>query len=105
MGAKIRNNTVSIDADAETKISVGILDIQLRDEYNEPFEITGNIFNVAPKTYCPAINLRQVEATAAAPMLVANNVINIASLNASYSGIKLNGTKVKNLNIAHNTIR
>ena len=105
LGAKIRNNTVSIDADAETKISVGILDIQLRDEYNEPFEITGNIFNVAPKTYCPVINLRQVEATAAAPMLVANNVINIASLNASYSGIKLNGTKVKNLNIAHNTIR
>lgn len=105
LGAKIRNNTVSIDANAETKISVGILDIQLRDEYSEPFEITSNIFNVAPKTYCPVINLRQVEATAAAPMLVANNVINIASLNASYSGIKLNGTKVKNLNIAHNTIR
>ena len=105
LGAKIRNNTIVIDADAETKISVGILDMQLRDEYSEPFEITGNIFNVAPKTYAAVFNLRQVEATASAPMLIANNVINLTSLNASYSPFKLAGAKVKNLNIAHNTIR
>ena len=105
LGAKIRNNTVVIDADAETKISVGILDMQLRDEFNEPLEITGNIFNVAPKTYAAVFNIRQVEATADAPMLIANNVINLASLNASYSPFKLAGAKIRNLNIAHNTIR
>ena len=105
LGAKIRNNTVIIDADAETKISVGIFDMQLRDEYDEPFEVTGNIFNVAPKTYAPVFNLRQVEASAAAPMLIANNVVNLTSLNASYSSFKLAGAKIKNVNIAHNTFR
>lgn len=105
LGAKIRNNTVIIDADAETKISVGIFDMQLRDEYDEPFEVTGNIFNVAPKTYAPVFNLRQVEASAAAPMLIANNVVNLTSLNASYSSFKLAAAKIKNVNIAHNTFR
>lgn len=105
LGAKVRNNTVIIDADAETKISVGILDMQLRDEYSVATEITGNTFNVAPKTYAVAMNIRQVEATAEAPMLIANNVVNMASLSASYSPLKLSGSKVKNLNIAHNTLR
>ena len=105
LGAKVRNNTIIIESEADTKISVGILDMQLRDEYGEPTEITGNTFNVAPKTYAVAMNIRQVEATAEAPMLIANNVVNMVSLNASYSAFKLNGTKVKNLNIAHNTFR
>ena len=105
LGVKIRNNTITIDADAENKISVGILDMQLRDEYSEPTEITGNVFNVAPKTYCAVMNLRQMEGTADAPVLIANNVINLTSLNASYSPFKFNGSKVKNVNVAHNTIR
>ena len=105
LGAKIRNNTVIIDADAETKISVGILDLQLRDAYSESLEITGNTFNVAPKTYAAVMNLRQLEGQEDAPVIIANNVINLASLNASYAAFKLNGSKVKNVNIAHNTIR
>ena len=105
LGAKIRNNTVIVEANAETKISVGIFDMQQRDEYTESTEITGNIFNVAPKTYAPAINLRQIEGTANAPVIIANNVINMASLNASYSGLKFDNTKSKHVNIAHNTIR
>ena len=105
LGVKIRNNIITIDADAETKISVGILDMQLRDEYSEATEITGNIFNVAPKTYCAVMNLRQLEGTTDAPVLIANNVINLTSLNASYSPFKFNGSKVKNTNIAYNTIR
>ena len=105
LGVKIRNNTVNIDADAETKISVGILDMQLRDEYDEATEITGNIFNVAPKTYCAVMNLRQLEGKAEAPVLIANNVINLASLSASYAAFKFNGAKVKNVNVAYNTIR
>ena len=105
LGVKIRNNTVNIGADAETKISVGILDMQLRDEYDEGTEITGNIFNVAPKTYCAVMNLRQLEGKADAPVLIANNVINLASLSASYSAFKFNGAKVKNVNVAYNTIR
>lgn len=105
LGVKIRNNIITIDADAETKISVGILDMQLRDEYSEATEITGNIFNVAPKTYCAVMNLRQLEGTTDAPVLIANNVINLTSLNASYCAFKFNGTKVKNTNVAYNTIR
>ena len=105
LGVKIRNNTITIDADAETKISVGILDMQLRDEYSEATEITGNIFNVAPVSYCAVMNLRQLEGTTDAPVLIANNVINLTSLNASYCPFKFNGTKVKNTNVAYNTIR
>ena len=105
LGVKIRNNTIIIDADAPTKISVGLLDMQLRDEYSEATEITGNIFNVAPSTYCAVMNLRQLEGTTEAPVLIANNVINLASLNASYAAFKFNGSKAKNVNVAHNTIR
>ncbi len=105
LGVKIKNNTVIIDADAETKISVGILDMQLRDEYAEATEITGNTFNVAPKAYCAVMNLRQLEGTANAPVLIANNVINLVSLSASYSAFKFNGANVKNVNVANNTFR
>ena len=105
LGVKIRNNIITIDADAETKISVGILDMQLRDEYSEATEITGNTFNVAPKTYCAVMNLRQLEGSADAPVLIANNVINLTSLSTSYSAFKFNGSKVKNTNVVYNTIR
>lgn len=105
LGVKIKNNIITIDADAETKISVGILDMQLRDEYAEATEITGNTFNVAPKTYAAVMNLRQLEGATDAPVLIANNVINLASLNASYSAFKFNGDKIKNVNVANNTFR
>lgn len=105
LGVKIKNNTITIDADVETKTSVGILDMQLRDEYAEATEITGNTFNVAPKTYAAVMNLRQLEGTTDAPVLIANNVINLASLSASYSAFKFNGTNIKNVNVANNTFR
>ena len=105
LGVKIKNNTVIVEASAETKISVGILDMQLRDEYSEATEITGNTFNVAPTAYCAVMNLRQLEGTADAPVLIANNVINLTSLTTSYTAFKFNGTKIKNVNVAHNTIR
>ena len=105
LGVKIKNNTVIVEAGVATKPSVGILDMQLRDEYSEPTEITGNIFNVAPAAYCAVMNLRQLEGTAEAPVLIANNVINLTSLNASYSALKFNGNKMKHVNVAHNTIR
>ncbi len=109
LGVKIRNNTVIIDADAETKISVGILDMQLRDEYDEPTEIIGNIFNVAPTSQATAIYIRQVDAKAEAPMIISNNVVNMTALNSSYHVFAFNGsysgTKVKNVNVAYNTFR
>lgn len=105
LGVKIKNNTVIVEADVTTKTSVGILDMQLRDEYSEATEITGNTFNVAPTAYCAVMNLRQMEGTADAPVLIANNVINLTSLNASYSAFKFNSNKVKNVNVANNTIR
>ncbi len=105
LGVKIKNNTVIIEAGVETKTSVGVLDMQLRDEYAEATEITGNIFNVAPTTYAAVMNLRQLEGTTDAPVIIANNVINLVSLNASYSAFKFNGAKIKNVNVANNTIR
>ena len=105
LGVKIKNNTVIIEAGVETKTSVGVLDMQLRDEYAEATEITGNIFNVAPTTYAAVMNLRQLEGTTDAPVIIANNVINLVSLNASYSAFKFNGAKIKNVKVAHNTIR
>ena len=105
LGVKIRNNIITIDADVETKISVGILDMQLRDEYAEATEITGNTFNVAPKTYAAVMNLRQLEGTTTAPVLIANNVINLSSLSASYSAFKFNSANIKNVNVANNTFR
>lgn len=105
LGVKIKNNTVIVEAGVATKTSVGILDMQLRDEYSEATEITGNTFNVAPAAYCAVMNLRQLEGTAEAPVLIANNVINLTSLSASYSALKFNGNKMKHVNVAHNTIR
>lgn len=106
LGAKIRNNSVFLDISVEMEnSSAGILDVQLRDQYDEPLEITGNTFNLAPYKYCPAISLRQVEASESAPAIVANNVVNMASLNASYSAFKFNGSKIKNISIANNTFR
>lgn len=105
LGVKIKNNTIIIEADAPTKMSVGVLDMQLRDAYSEATEITGNIFDVAPSSYVSVMNFRQLEGTAEAPVLIANNVINLASLNASYNPIKFNGTKMKNVNLVHNTFR
>lgn len=106
LGAKIRNNSIFLDTSVEmVNSSVGILDVQLRDEYDEPLEITGNTFILAPYLSCPAISLRQVEASENAPAIVANNVVNMASLNASYSAFKFNGSKIKNISIANNTFR
>ena len=105
LGVKIKNNIVIVEASVTTKTSVGILDMQLRDEYSEATEITGNTFNVAPTAYCAVMNLRQLEGTAEAPVIIANNVINLTSLNASYSAFKFSGAKIKNVNVAHNTIR
>lgn len=106
LGIKIRNNNILIDGSVGfTGSSVGILDIQVRDEYSEPTEITGNTFNINASYYCPVINIRQMEAKTDAPAIIANNVINQASLNASYSAFKFNGANIKNVNVAHNTFR
>lgn len=104
LGAKIRNNTFIID-NSEVKISNGVIDINVRDEHAEATEITGNIFNLASANTVVAIYVRQMEATEAAPAIIANNVINLASANASCSTFKLNGAKMKYVNIANNTFR
>lgn len=104
LGAKIRNNTFIID-NSEVKMSNGVIDINVRDEHAEATEITGNIFNLASDNTVVAIYVRQMEATAAAPAIIANNVINLASANASCSPLKLNSGKMKYMNIANNTIR
>ena len=104
LGAKIRNNTFIID-NSEVKISNGVIDINVRDEHAEATEITGNIFNLASANTVIAIYVRQMEATEAAPAIIANNVINLASANASCSTFKLSGAKMKYVNIANNTFR
>lgn len=105
LGAKIRNNTIIITADAEVNMATGIFDTQLRDEYSESMEITGNVFNVAPNKYTAAIHLRQMTGTEAAPVIIANNVVNMTSQNSSYSVLKLSSAEVSHTNIANNTFR
>ena len=104
LGAKIRNNTFIID-NADVKMSNGVIDINVRDEYAETTEITGNIFNLNSSNTLAAIYVRQMEATTDAPAIIANNVVNLASANASCSALKFSGGKIKNTNIAHNTLR
>ena len=105
LGVKIRNNVITIESTATNKISVGILDMQLRDDYDESTEITGNIFNVAPKTYCAVMNFRQMQGTATAPVIIANNVVSLTSPNASTNPIKFTNATTRNVNVANNTFR
>ena len=104
LGAKIRNNTFIID-DSSVKLSNGAIDINVRDEHAEATEITGNVFNLASANTCVAMYIRQMEGTAEVPALIVNNIINMASANASCSPFKFSSGKVKYVNIAHNTLR
>lgn len=104
LGVKIRNNTFVID-DSEVKLSNGVIDINVRDEHSEATEITGNIFNLASANTCVALYIRQMEATATAPAIIANNVVNLVSANASCCPFKFNGAKMKYVNVANNTFR
>ena len=86
-------------------LSNGVIDINVRDEYAEATEITGNIFNLASASTLAAIYVRQMEGTATAPAIIANNVVNLASANASCTPFKFSGAKQKYVNIANNTFR
>ena len=100
LGAKIRNNR--IENDQTTKEFYGF-DGQLRDNYNESFEIVGNKFNFNLSTACDPISMRTMMGTAEAPVIVANNEIIVSSDNSSSFGIKLGNTS-SNVNIAYNTV-
>ena len=105
LGVKIRNNTIIMSSDATLNATMGAIDFVLHEAYeNESSEITGNTFNLAPSKYTSAIYMREAKGTANKPVIVANNVINVTSLNASYGGIKLTESDVDYLNIANNTI-
>ena len=105
LGVKVRNNTVILTNEEEVNVTMGALDFTLREAYYEQSEITGNVFNLAPSKYTSAIYLRQLTGTEDKPVIIANNVINVTSLNASYGGIKLSDAAVSNVNIVNNTIR
>lgn len=100
LGAKIRNNR--IENDQTTKEFYGF-DGQVRDNYNESFEIVGNKFNFSLSTACDPISMRTMMGTAEAPVIVANNEIIVSSDNSSSFGIKLGNTS-SNVNIAYNTV-
>lgn len=105
LGVKVRNNTVILTDDVTTSVTMGALDFTLRDTYSQSSEITGNTFNLAPSKYTAAMYLRQMAGTAEAPVIIANNVVNVTSLNTSYGGVKLSDDAVSNVYIANNTIR
>ncbi len=105
LGVKVRNNTVILTDDVTTNVTMGALDFTLRDTYSQSSEITGNTFNLAPSKYTAAMYLRQMAGTAEAPVIIANNVVNVTSLNTSYGGVKLSDAAVSNVYIANNTIR
>lgn len=100
LGAKIRYNR--IENDQTTKEFYGF-DGQLRDDYNESFEIVGNKFNFNLSTACDPISMRTMKGTAEAPVIVANNEVVVCSDNSGSFGIKL-GSASSNVNIAYNTV-
>lgn len=100
LGAKLRGNR--IENNATSKDFYGF-DGQLRDDYDESMEISGNVFNLSIDK-AEAISLRQMKGTANAPVIVANNEINISTNSNSAFGIKI-GSPSSYLNIAHNTVR
>ena len=100
LGAKIRGNR--IENDQTTKEFYGF-DGQLRDEYNESFEIVGNKFNFNLSSSCDPISMREMKGTAEAPVIVANNEIVVCSDNSGSFGIKL-GSASQNVNIVYNTV-
>ena len=100
LGAKIRGNR--IENSKTTKEFYGF-DGQLRDEYGESFEITGNKFNLDLETACDPISLRTMKGTASAPVIVANNEIIVTSSSSSSFGIKV-GSEASHVNIAYNTV-
>lgn len=105
LGVKVKNNTVILTSDVTTSVTMGALDFTQRDTYTQSSEITGNTFNLAPSMNTAAMYLRQMAGTAEAPVIIANNVINVTSLNTSYGGVKLSDDAVSNVYIANNTIR
>ena len=105
LGVKVRNNTVIMTDEVTTNATMGALDFTQRDTYTQSSEITGNTFNLAPSKNTAAMYLRQMAGTAEAPVIIANNVINVTSLNTSYGGVKLSDDAVSNVYIANNTIR
>ena len=105
LGVKVRNNTVILTSDVTTNVTMGALDFTLRDTYTQSSEITGNTFNLAPSMNTAAMYLRQMAGTAEAPVIIANNVVNVTSLNTNYGGVKLSDDAVSNVYIANNTIR
>ena len=105
LGVKVKNNTVIMTDEVTTNATMGALDFTQRDTYSQSSEITGNTFNLAPSMNTAAMYLRQMAGTAEAPVIIANNVVNVTSLNTSYGGVKLSDDAVSNVYIANNTIR
>ena len=105
LGVKVKNNTVIMTDEVTTNATMGALDFTQRDTYTQSSEITGNTFNLAPSMNTAAMYLRQMAGTAEAPVIIANNVVNVTSLNTSYGGVKLSDDAVSNVYIANNTIR
>lgn len=105
LGVKVKNNTVIMTDEVTTNATMGALDFTQRDTYTQSSEITGNTFNLAPSMNTAAMYLRQMAGTAEAPVIIANNVVNVTSLNTNYGGVKLSDDAVSNVYIANNTIR
>lgn len=105
LGVKVKNNTIIMTDEVTTNATMGALDFTQRDTYTQSSEITGNTFNLAPSKYTAGMYLRQMAGTAEAPIIIANNVVNVTSLNTSYGGVKLTDKAISNVYIANNTIR
>ena len=100
LGAQIRGNV--IENTLTTKDFYGF-DGQLRDVSDKSVVIEGNKFKFTLSTAVYPISLREFQASADAPTIIANNEIIVNSDNSSSFGIRLNN-KTSNLNIAYNTV-
>lgn len=100
LGTKIRNNR--IENNATTKEFDGI-DAQVRDLYDESFEISGNKFHLNTNNSALAITLRQMTGSEEVPVNIVNNEVIVVSNSEKSYGIKV-GNNASNVNIANNSV-
>lgn len=103
LGAKIKNNIVyNVEATASSFCG---LDMQVRDEYTESTEVSGNTFYLANSNTATGMSLRQLTGTDSAPVVIDHNEVRVISKYAATTGVKFGNANISNVNFHHNSIR
>jgi len=103
LGAKIKNNAVyNVEVTASSFCG---LDMQVRDEYTESTEVSGNTFYLANGNTATGMSFRQLTGTTTAPVVIDHNEVRVISKYAATTGVKFGNANISNVNFHHNSIR